>query len=260
MRRTMTKKQKISLGIVSVLLSAVLAASGFMIYRELSLQQKEKEDFKDLAELITLTPIEPPETGNPSGETDAEETQQSGRNLSELFAMNSDCIGWICIPGTAVDYPVMHTPTNPQKYLRQNFYGEYSASGVPFLDGRCGTESGNYIIYGHNMRNGTMFGDLCCYTDPAFCAEHPTVEFETADGLNLCEIFAVLKTDNADEWYNFNTADGKDAFDECISKAKARSLFQTDVIPEYGQRLLTLSTCYGSSKNGRLLVLAVQTN
>lgn len=264
----MTKKQKISLVIVSVLLSAVLAASGFMICRELSSQQKEKENFKELAELITVTQLETTEsTETENASTPTEETTEpekpqetTGRDLSKLFALNSECIGWISIPGTAVDYPVMYTPDNPQKYLRKNFYGEYSQSGVPFLDGRCDTESGNYIIYGHNMKNGTMFSNLRYYTDKAFCMEHPTIELETADGLKFFEIFAVLKTDNADEWYNFITADVKEFFGERIEESKARSLFQTDITPEYGQRLLTLSTCYGSSKSGRLLVLAVHVN
>lgn len=230
----MTKKRKISLIVLSVLLSAVLAASGFMIIRELSSRQKEKEDFRELAEIVTTTPTEPPETDTPSiDESVIEEEPQSGRNLSELFAMNDDCIGWLCIPGTAVDYPVMHTPENPQKYLRLNFYGEYSQSGVPFLDGRCSLDSDNLIIYGHNMKNGTMFSNLRYYTDPAFCAEHPTVEFETADGLKLYTVFDVRITDTSDEWYSeINTA---------------------------SDRFLTLSTCYGSSKNGRLLVIAKET-
>lgn len=261
MRMTMTKKQKISLGIVSVLLSALLAASGVMIYRELSSRQKEKDDFKNLVQIVTASPTEPSETDTPSGESDAEtEPEQNGRNLEELFSMNSDCIGWLCIPGTAVDYPVMHTPENPQKYLRKNFYGEYSQSGVPFLDGRCDADSDNLTLYGHNMKNGTMFSNLRYYTDPAFCDEHRTMELETADGLKLYELFAVLKTDNADEWYNFITTEGKESFDEHIGSIKARSLYQPDITPEYGQQILSLSTCYGSSKNGRLLVIAVQVN
>lgn len=261
MGMTMTKKQKISLGIVSVLLSAVLAASGVMIYRELSSRQKEKDDFKDIAEIVTASPTEPSETDTPSDESNAEiEPEQTGRNLEELFSMNSDCIGWLCIPGTAVDYPVMHTPESPQKYLRKNFYGEYSQSGVPFLDGRCNTDSDNLIVYGHNMKNGTMFSNLRYYTDSAFCDGHRTVELETADGLKLYEVFAVLKTDNADEWYNFITADGKESFDERISEVMVRSLFWTNTTPAYGQQILSLSTCYGNSKSGRLLVLAVQVN
>lgn len=266
MRMQMTKKQKISLGIVSVLLSAVLAASGIMIYKELSLQQKEKEDFKELAELITVTQPETSEssategTSAPTEETAEPEKPQepTGRDLSKLFAINGECIGWIGIPGTAVDYPVMHTPNVPQKYLRKNFYGEYSQSGVPFLDGRCCPDSDNLIIYGHNMKNGTMFSNLRYYTDKTFCAEHPIIELETTDGIKLYTIFSVLKTDTADEWYNFISAVGKDDFDRRVSETKARSLFKTDIIPAYGQQLLTLSTCYGSSKNSRLLVLAVE--
>ena len=69
-----------------------------------------------------------------------------------LFAQNSDCIGWLCIPDTQLSYPVMHTPDNPQKYLRRSFYGEYSQSGVPFLDWRCGLQSDHLIVYGHNMK------------------------------------------------------------------------------------------------------------
>lgn len=261
----MTKKQKISHVIVSVLLSAVLATSGFMICRELSSQQKEKEDFKELAELITVTQTEllestaTEDTSTPTEETTEPEKPQetTGRDLSKLFALNSECIGWISIPGTAVDYPVMHTPDNPQKYLHKNFYSEYSQSGVPFLDGRCDADSDNLIVYGHNMKNGTMFSNLRYYTDKTFCAEHPMIELETADGLNLCEIFAILKTDNADEWYNFIMADGKDDFNRRVSDVKVRSLFKSDIIPEYGQRIVSLSTCYGSSKSGRLLVLAV---
>ena len=130
----------------------------------------------------------------------------------------------------------MHTPDNPQKYLHKNFYSEYSQSGVPFLDGRCDADSDNLIVYGHNMKNGTMFSNLRYYTDKTFCAEHPMIELETADGLNLCEIFAILKTDNADEWYNFIMADGKDDFNRRVSDVKVRSLFKSDIIPESSLR------------------------
>ena len=74
--------------------------------------------------------------------------------------MNNDCFGWLSISGTNINYPVMHTPNNPQEYLHKNFYGEYSQNGVPFLDSRCAEDSSNLIVYGHNMNNGTMFADL----------------------------------------------------------------------------------------------------
>lgn len=225
------------MAIVSVLLSALLLTSGVMIYRELSSRQKEKEDFDALAELVEIpvtnpsitSEMPPAETAEPS---ETAEPEKPLRDLSPLFEQNSECIGWLCIPDTAVNYPVMHTPRNPQKYLRTNFYGEYSQSGVPFLDYRCSLDSGNLLIYGHNMKNGTMFGELKSYTDPAFCAEHPTIEFQTADGLFRYTVSEVKITDISDKWYEDIGCE----------------LFE-------GKRCLVLSTCYGGG-NGRLLIIA----
>lgn len=97
------------------------------------------------------------------------------RSLAPLFAQNSDCIGWLSIPDTQLNYPVMYTPESPQKYLRRNFDGGYSQSGIPFLDYRCDTGCTNRMIYGHNMKNRTMFGTLIHYTDPAYAAAHSVI-------------------------------------------------------------------------------------
>ena len=229
----MLKKRKSSLIILSALLSGVLVTSGFMIVKELSSQQKEKEDFRKLAEIVTGIPTEHPETNTWLIDESVAEETPIGQNLSKLFAMNADCIGWLCIPGTAVDYPVMHTPENPQKYLRRNFYGEYSQSGVPFLDGRCSLDCDNLIIYGHNMKNGTMFSDLKRYADQSFRSEHPIIELVTAGGKQIYTVSDIRITDTSDKWYS-------------------------EINPKSG-RFLTLSTCYWNSKNGRLLVIAKET-
>lgn len=235
MRRMMTKNQKISMAAVSVLLSALLAVSGVMIFRELHTQQKEKEDFKELAEMVELpeTKTETNEETDPGEASDPEETL---RDLSGLFEENSECIGWLCIPDTEVNYPVMHTPRNPQKYLRMNFYGEYSQSGVPFLDYRCIPDSGDLLIYGHNMKNGTMFSDLKKYLDAEFLESHQTIELQTAGGLSRYTVIEIKVTDISDEWYE--NIGGNLFADRC---------------------LLVLSTCYGGG-NGRLLVIAVKDN
>lgn len=210
-----------------LLLSAAVVLAGVNIYSELKEQQKEKEDFATVSQIA-----EPTVT---AALTESEPTEQPAaeRNIQALIAENADCIGWICIDGTNISYPVMHTPSEPQKYLRRNFYGRYSQSGVPFLDGRCNLQSTNLIIYGHNMRNGTMFSDLKRYVDGDFLNAHRTVEFETADGVQTFTVTEVLKTNTSDEWYNRITA-------------------------EDGRRLV-LSTCYGSGKNGRLLIIAAGT-
>lgn len=210
-----------------LLLSAAAVLAGVNIYSELKERQKEKDDFAAVSQIaepaVTATQTESGPTEQPAAE----------RNIQALIAENADCIGWICIDGTNISYPVMHTPSEPQKYLRRNFYGRYSQSGVPFLDGRCNLQSTNLIIYGHNMRNGTMFSDLKRYVDGDFLNAHRTVEFETADGVQTFTVTEVLKTNTSDEWYNRITA-------------------------EDGRRLV-LSTCYGSGKNGRLLIIAAET-
>ena len=172
--------------------------------------------------------------------------------------MNSECFGWISIAGTNINYPVMHTPSNPQKYLNKNFYGEYSYSGTPFLDARCSADSTNLIIYGHHMNNGTMFADLCNYTDYSYFTEHPTVVLETKDGAFVYSVFSVMKVKSDDDWYKFLTTDLDKTYEKWVSYAKIKSLYNTEITPVCGQQILTLSTCYGDNQNDRILVLAVR--
>ena len=208
--------------------------SGINIYSELRQQQKEKEDFKTVAEIAELPMTEAPAESvtDTETETSAEPTEQSAteHNIQALFAENADCIGWLSIDGTNISYPIMHTPSDPQKYLRRNFYGKYSQSGVPFLDGRCDLQSTNLIIYGHNMKNGTMFSDLKRYVDRDFLNAHRTVKFETTDGVQTFIVTEALKTNTSDAWYD-------------------------RIAAEEGRQLI-LSTCYGSGKDGRLLIIA----
>ena len=233
----MRTRNKLALIIFCLLLSAVAVLSGVKIYSELKEQQKEKEDFSAVAEIAELPMTEAPAESVTDAETEpsAEPTEQPAaeRNIQALIAENADCIGWLSIDGTNISYPVMHTPSDPQKYLRRNFYGKYSQSGVPFLDGRCDIQSTNLIIYGHNMKNGTMFADLKKYVDKDFLSAHRTVKFETADGVQTFTVTEVLKTNISNEWYNRISA-------------------------EDGRQLI-LSTCYGSGKDGRLLIIAAET-
>ncbi len=230
----MRTRNKLALIFFCLLLSAVAVLSGVEIYFELKEQQKEKEDFAAVAEIAELPMTEAPAESVTDAETEpsAEPTEQSTtkHNIPALIAVNADCIGWLSIDGTNISYPIMHTPSDPQKYLRRNFYGKYSQSGVPFLDGRCDLQSTNLIIYGHNMRNGTMFADLKEYVDRDFLNAHRTVKFETADGIRYFTVTKVLRTDITDAWYDRTTC-------------------------EDGRHLI-LSTCYGSGKDGRLLIIA----
>lgn len=272
-------KKKNILLIIEIILGLIMIFSAVMIGLELFEGKKAKDEFASLAELIALedtpdskksgaskTPIVLVEqletdivtdTTNPATAVKEDNTESEiTRNVSLLFEKNNECVGWIHIPGTAVDYPVMHTPSDPQKYLRRNFYGKKSTAGVPFIDARCSLEGEHLIFYGHNMRNGTMFADLKHYVDEEYYAKHPVIEFETGAGCVKYTIFAVVYSPAANEWYDFLSADSPEDFANRITSIKSQALYDTGLTPEYGSRLITLSTCYNSDEDGRLLVIA----
>ena len=117
------------------------------------------------------------------------------RHMRILKAENPDFVGWIKIEGTSVNYPVVQTKAEPQYYLRRSFEGSYSIAGTPFLDAQCDMEKGiGLIIYGHNMKDGSMFADLAKYRSKDFWQAHKTVWFDTALGGSAYEIFAVIHT------------------------------------------------------------------
>ena len=149
----MRKRQlrKNSLTILCFLLSALVLCSGYMVWKNLHAQKMDNSNFEQLQQIVEDNRKDTFE----SPDDEAKEPTEKKRNIQPILLQNGDCIGWLCIPNTNINYPVMHTPNEPQKYLRLNFDKKYSSSGVPFLDYRCSEET-NLIIYGHNMKNGTM--------------------------------------------------------------------------------------------------------
>lgn len=182
----------------------------------------------------------------------------------ELYEENPDLIGWIKIDGTKVDYPVMQTKQDGEFYLRRNFKKEKDQSGLPFLDYRSDIQipSTNFIIYGHNMDNGTMFRDLLRYKRKEYYEEHPVIKFDTIYQQGEYEIVAVFLSkiykvgDDVFKYYQFIQADTKEEFDSFISNIKEIALYDTGVNVEYGEQLITLSTCEYSTENGRLAIVA----
>ena len=268
-------KKKIStIAVISVFSIIILLCVVSIVSQKIT-EHKEKTEFEKLAEIVTeettntdteTETIRKPSLLKVSDSDDEFQTEQpvyyttyyEPHSISELVSMNSECFGWISISETNINYPVMHTPSNPQKYLNKNFYGEYSYSGTPFLDSRCSADSTNLIIYGHHMNNGTMFADLCNYTDYSYFSEHPTVVLETKDGEFAYFVFSVMKVKSDDVWYRFTTAGTEKSYEKKISYAKEKSIYDTGITPVCGQQILTLSTCYGYNQDDRILVLAVR--
>lgn len=268
-------KEKIKIGIVIGIFSVIIIACLISIFSRMYTENKEKEEFRQLAEIVTeettntdtvTERIKKPnilKVSDSDNEVQAEQTvyyttYYEPHSISELISMNSECFGWISIADTNINYPVMHTPSNPQKYLNKNFYGEYSFSGTPFLDARCSADSTNLIIYGHHMNNGTMFADLCNYTDYSYFTEHPTVVLETKDGAFAYSVFSVMKVKSDDGWYKLTAVGTEKSYNSRIEYAKEKSIYDTGITPVYGQQILTLSTCYGYNQDDRIVVLAVR--
>ena len=216
------------------------------------------------------------------------ETETAGQNAEEgtdraarldrrrrSWEANPDTIGWISIPGTEIDYPVMYTPEDPDFYLNHGFDREPSAGGMIYLDagddggGRKAQEPAeaeaakriNFILYGHHMKNGTMFAGLEQYLDPEFFKEHRTIFFDTLAGTGEYEVFAVFSMTAAEakeQLAPYLTAETKEQYGRLMETVRAKSLHGPKETPEWPRRLLTLMTCEYTQNEGRLFLMAYE--
>lgn len=255
------------LTILTVLFYGMTICSVILIWREVSGRQKDIDNFVLLEKTVSLSTQSKnnTDTGQAKGLSDLIEavTEEEGQvqdkhNLKALYLQNDECVGWISITDTNVNYPVMHTPSEPEKYLRKNFYSEYSVSGVPFIDAKCSLDKDHLILYGHNMKNGTMFANLRYYTDYDYYLTHPDIGFETLSESGSYKIFAVAIVKEYDEWYSFFDVSSPEGYDEKINYIKQKALYSTKVTPQSGQQVITLSTCYGKNAEDRLVVVAAK--
>lgn len=182
----------------------------------------------------------------------------------QLYQENNDLIGWLEIPNTLLNLPVMHTPEDREYYLRRLFDKSESLYGVPFLDGDCSVSprSTNLILHGHHMTDGTMFSTLSEYQDENFYKLHPAIRFDTIYGEGVYEIIAVFlsvynESDSSpDLYYNFIDAQDEGDFNRFIAQIKDFSLYDTGKDAVYGDQLITLITCMYEVENGRMNVVA----
>ena len=208
---------------------------------------------------------------NPDETEDIGEVQtgeaQSIQMLPEyqaIYAENQDFIGWLTVDGTNIDYPVMQKPQDNTYYLSRNFNGEDDTNGTLFLDARDDivNRSTNFIIYGHNMKSGQMFGDLKNYQDESYWQEHKQIEFDTLYEKNTYEIIAVClaqveyQDEDVFKYYDFIQADSEEEFNNFIWNVSQMSVFTDSELASYGDELLTLSTCNNYIEDGRLFLVA----
>ena len=189
------------------------------------------------------------------------------KKFEELYKDNHDFMGWIKIADTNVDYPVMYTPNdseNGEYYIHRDYAGEYSAAGLPFIDKNCGiyVPTDNVIIYGHNMNSGKMFRDITKYESVDFYESHKTFTFDTIYEDGTYEVVAafyaqILDDDSTDfKYYEFVNAADEEEFMNFVDNVKRMSILDTGVNVQYGDQLITLSTCAYHVEDGRFAVVA----
>ena len=227
----------------------VVALGGLVIY--VLLTGGARKEFDELAQRVEKETV-----GLPAGQTP--------KAYADLKAENPDFVGWIKIEGTSVNYPVVQTKAEPQYYLRRSFEGSYSIAGTPFLDAQCDMEKGiGLIIYGHNMKTGTIFGCLTEYKKVAYYQEHPYIEFDTLYGDAKYEVFAAFAIDVVNDTsfvYNQYVDMDENTYNAYVDEVLSRSDVDSGIRPSYGEQLLTLSTCEYSTDNGRYVVVARRVN
>lgn len=264
-----------------VLLSLIILVCGILIAQKLIDDARNQNYYESMSDTKPSVPRpsipdQPiiPSTGatEPSSEpTEPGETTEPSTSPTEpgilydlqmSYAINSDLVGWMEIPGTKINYPVVQSPYQANFYLRRNFLKENATCGTLYVREACDVfrPSDNVTIYGHNMRNGTMFADLHKYEQKSFWEGNKYIYFDTLYEYHTYEIFAVFIS-SADlsigfSYHIFDDAKDEKEFNSFVSNCKNLSLYDTGITPQYGEKLITLSTCDKSIDDGRFVVVA----
>lgn len=262
-------RKSIYISILSFFL-AIAIFSGLKIYGHFKEAHEQEVMYDNLALIVEQAETTPEKEARPDTEVNLPTTPPENAKpvilpaYAALYEQNNDMVGWIHIADTRINYPVMQSPDRPDFYLTHGFDKGATDYGCPYVSEICDVAkpSDNLIIYGHYKNNGTMFTDLKKFRNKSFWENHKTFTFDTLYEKQTYEVVAVFKTvvytKSASEFRYYQFADAKtpEQFDEYIARCKEMALYETGVSAEYGDKLLTLSTCEYSRKNGRLVLVA----
>ena len=259
--------KKTVLVLITFALVIAVAGSGFWLVHYFIDSREQRQTYENLAEEFVLESTPTPESNTPAKNSSPTEnssepaesvsltTAPPRHDLAALAAENPDCVGWLTIPDTGINYPVMHKPNDPEHYLRRDFYGESASGGTPFLDGRnlAEAENQNLILYGHNMMDGSMFKPLMNYLEPNFRDTHKDIFLEIDGRQYHYEVLAVVDNSVKSTLYTFT--DLSDPAEESDFRAALLKETELEVVHQ-ASGYLTLSTCNNGGGNSRVLVIA----
>lgn len=258
----MKKRRKIRLiRAVLLLVIIVCVVRIVQVYYASVMHDRQEEQ---LREEVAEQEVWQTETGTVEQAPDAENDEPVVLSkYASLLKKNKDLIGWLSIEGMKIDYPVMQCDDN-EYYLHHSFQKKTDKYGCLFVKdiADVNTPGTNFVIYGHNMKDGSMFGDLDYYREKSFYRKHPVISFDTLYEERNYEIIAVFlsqvykKNEDVFKYYDFYEAETEKEFNKFYKNVKKMSLYDTGVEAEYGDTFLTLSTCAYHVEDGRLAVVA----
>ena len=263
--REMKKREYIRRGIVAV--CSLLVVGSLAYLADYSYRTKRLDDYAAIQKNLKNTALTTPETPEtPVIHYDDDTADTLPDILPEyqtLYSLNKRLIGWVKIDDTYIDYPVLQTVNNDY-YLNHNFDQEEDKNGSIFLDKDCSIypRSTNLILYGHHMRSGRMFGQLNKYSSEKFYKEHKYIQFDTIYEKGTYEVMYVFRSKIYEEseivfkYYQFTDAVSETEFESNMMQMADMSLYDTCISAEYGDELLTLSTCDYYTSDGRFVVVA----
>lgn len=259
-----------------IILVITTLISGSFVARYLWDAWQQKNEYSALAAQVAASradismPTEAPTSSNTPtqpvqpAEPDAPTEPTILPEYAALYEENSDLVGWMVIDGTPINYPVMQTPDRVDYYLYRNFKKENNSHGCLYVRESCDVfaPSDNITIYGHHMKDGSMFASLKKFRKQSFWEEYHTIDFDTLYERHSYTVFAVFTTTasigEGFTYHMFEDAATEEEFNDFVSTCKSLALYDTGITPTYGDKMICLSTCEYSQENGRLVVMAVR--
>ena len=225
-------------------------------------RKKQTDIMKEKVEELKATKEEATIENNDLREDKIYNSKPMLEEYKSIYQENKDFIGWLSIPGTAIDYPVMQKPGDNEYYLNHDFDHNENINGALMLDKANDIEEDtNLIIHGHNMKSGEMFGSLDLFRDEEYLKERPIINFDNLYEKRSYKIIAVIdsqvykKSDNVFKYYHYTGANSQEEFNEFKNFIKDNNLIENKIDMKYGDEYITLSTCSYHVENGRLVIV-----
>lgn len=243
-------KRNILLSILLVLLMIVFWGSGYQIIKIFKEYKVGKDTYIHLEKYVEIDEQN-------SNLSELGERREPIVNFDKLKAINEDIVGWIYCDGTVINYPVVRANDNTF-YLNHLFDKSINSSGCIFLDSRNKSDflDQHSIIYGHHMKNNTMFSSLIGYKSQEYYDEHPQMLLITPEKNYKIEIFAGYVSSIEDNAWDLKFSSDEE-FEKWIDQAIKKSGFNSDIVPVSTDRIITMSTCSYEFDNARFVVLGV---